>query len=48
MVAGFLAGYMQKRDYEYALKMGVAAGSATACGEGLAGRREIEEFFQKC
>lgn len=47
MVAGFLAGYMQKRDYEYALKLGIAAGSATACSEGLAERDKIEAFFQK-
>ena len=30
MVAGFLAGYLQTGDYGYALKLGVAAGSATA------------------
>ena len=47
MVAGFLAGYMRKKDYEYALKLGIAAGSATACSEGLAKREKIEEFFQK-
>ena len=47
MVAGFLAGYMRKRDYEYALKLGIAAGSASACSEGLAEREKIEEFFQK-
>ena len=30
MVAGFLAGYLQTGDYEKALELGVAAGSATA------------------
>ena len=30
MVAGFLAGWLQTRDYGYALKLGTAAGSATA------------------
>lgn len=48
MVAGFLAGYLQKADYEYALKLGVAAGSATACSEGLANEEKIGQFFQKC
>ena len=41
MVAGFLAGYTQKEDYAYALKLGTAAGGATAFGEGLATRDEI-------
>lgn len=36
MVAGFLAGYEQTGDYEYALKLGSASGSATAFSEGLA------------
>ena len=41
MVAGFLAGYTQKADYGYALKLGTAAGGATAFSEGLATRDEI-------
>ena len=41
MVAGFLAGYVQKADYAYALQLGTAAGGATAFGEGLATRDEI-------
>ena len=41
MVAGFLAGYAQKADYGYALKLGTAAGGATAFCEGLATRDEI-------
>ena len=41
MVAGFLAGYAQKADYAYALKLGTAAGGATAFCEGLATRDEI-------
>ena len=36
MVAGFLAGVLQTGDYEYALKLGTAAGSATAFSLGLA------------
>ena len=41
MVAGFLAGYAQESDYGYALKLGTAAGGATAFSEGLASRDEI-------
>ena len=41
MIAGFIAGYMQKGDYGYALKLGTAAGGATAFSEGLAKRDEI-------
>ena len=36
MVAGFLAGYLERGDYEYALRLGSAAGGATACSKGLA------------
>ena len=36
MVAGFLAGYLQSKDYWTALKMGTAAGSATAFSDQLA------------
>lgn len=48
MVAGFLAGYLKTGDYEHALKLGIAAGSATACSEGLANREKIMEFYEKC
>lgn len=36
MVAGFMAGFLEREDFEYALKLGVCAGSATAFAEGLA------------
>lgn len=36
MLAGFLHGMIEKNDYEYALRMGIAAGSACAFSEGLA------------
>ena len=39
LVAGFLAG-LQTGDYEYALKLGCAAGSATAFSDGLAKRED--------
>lgn len=42
MVAGFVTGYIHTGDYEYALKLGSAAGSATACSPGLATKDEIE------
>ena len=29
MVAGFMAGWMQKRDYEHAFRMGLASGGAS-------------------
>lgn len=41
MVAGFLAGYMERGEYAYALKMGLAAGSASAFSEGLAEKGEV-------
>lgn len=45
MVAGFLAGYLNTGDYEYALKLGTAAGGATAFSEGLGTREEIMKLY---
>ena len=45
MVAGFMAGWMEKQDYEHAFHMGVATGSASAFSEYLATRPEVEEFM---
>ena len=42
MVAGFITGYIHKHDYQYALKLGAAAGSATACSPGLGTKKEVE------
>lgn len=42
MVAGFLAGYIKTGDYDYALKLGTAAGSATAFSIGLAAKEDID------
>lgn len=47
MVAGFLAGWTEKRDYEYAFRMGISAGSASAFSELLATKQEIEQIFEK-
>ncbi|MDO4520818.1 MAG: 1-phosphofructokinase [Erysipelotrichaceae bacterium] len=41
MVAGFLAGYLEKGDYAWALKLGTACGGATAFHSGLAVKEEI-------
>lgn len=45
MVAGFTAGSLQG-DYEYALKLGTAAGGATAFLDGLATKEKIEELLK--
>ena len=47
MVAGFIAGYLEKEDYEYALKMGTAAGSATAFSYGLAQKGDVMDLLNK-
>lgn len=41
MVAGFLSGFITYKDYEKALKMGIAAGSASAFSKNLATKEEI-------
>ena len=45
MVAGFLVGWTEKKDYTHAFKMGIAAGSASAFSEFLATREEIEATY---
>lgn len=45
MVAGFTAGSLQG-DYEYALKLGTAAGGATAFSDGLATKEKIAELLK--
>lgn len=47
MVAGFMAGYMEKQDYKYAFYMGVASGSASAFSENLATKPEIEAVYRQ-
>lgn len=47
MVAGFMAGYMEKEDYEYAFHMGLAAGSASAFSEHLATKEEILKVYDQ-
>ena len=47
MVAGFMAGWMEKEDYEYAFHMGIAAGSASTFSEYLAEKEEIEDMYKQ-
>ena len=45
MVAGFIAGYLEKQDYSYALKLGTATGSATAFSIGLAAKKDVDALM---
>lgn len=45
MVAGFMAGWLERQDYEHAFCMGVASGSASAFSENLATAEEIGQVF---
>lgn len=47
MVAGFLAGWLEKKEYGHAFRMGLAAGSASAFSEKLATREEVARVYQK-
>lgn len=47
MVAGFLAGWMEKKDYVHAFRMGIAAGSASAFSEKLATKEAIETVYAR-
>lgn len=47
MVAGFIAGYYDTKDYDFALKLGSACGTATAFSDTLATREEIDEMLTK-
>ena len=46
MIAGFIAGYIRTDDFDYALKLGNACGSATAFSEGIATKDKIEEIIK--
>lgn len=45
MVAGFVAGWIEKEDYEHAFRMGISAGSASAFSELLATEAEIRQVY---
>ena len=47
MVAGFLAGYLARKDYRHALRMGTAAGGATAFSDGLGTGEEIMRLYRE-
>lgn len=47
MVAGFLAGWLTKQNYEHAFHMGIAAGSASAFSENLATEEEIQHVYNQ-
>ena len=47
MVAGFVAGWIEKQDYEYAFHMGVASGSASDFSENLATKEEIINVYNQ-
>ncbi|MGL6217121.1 MAG: 1-phosphofructokinase [Lacrimispora sphenoides] len=47
MVAGFIAGYLENGSFKHALRLGSAAGSASAFSEGLAGREDIMRLYEE-
>lgn len=47
VVAGFLSGWIEKKDYEYAFRKGVATGSASAFSERLATNGEVNDLIGK-
>lgn len=46
MIAGFIAGWLEKGDCNYALRLGTAAGSATAFSDGLATKEEVYRLLE--
>ena len=47
MLAGFIAGYINTKNYETALKWGTTAGSATAFSAGLADRPTFDRLLKE-
>ena len=47
MVAGFIAGYEKSGEFEYAFKMGVATGSASAFSMNLATAEEVANLLKE-
>lgn len=45
MLAGFLAGYTERGDFDRAFKMGICAGSASAFSEDLATKDEVQTLM---
>lgn len=46
MLAGFLAGYEKTKDFGCAMRLGTAAGSATAFSEGIAAGDKIKSLYK--
>lgn len=47
MVAGFLTGWLEQKNYTHAFHMGLSAGSASAFSEYLATREEVEHVYNR-
>lgn len=47
MVAGFIAGYLNSKDYKEALKLGAASGGATAFSNDLANKEHIYSLIDE-
>lgn len=47
MVAGFITGWYQTKNYEHAFRMSIAAGSASTFSYNLATKEEIEQLLKK-
>lgn len=47
MVAGFMAGWLERKEYRHAFHMGAAAGSASAFSEQLAVKEEIDQVYEQ-
>lgn len=46
MVAGFIAGYLESKNYEYSFKLSVCSGSASAFSENLATKEEVMNLYK--
>lgn len=47
MVAGFVTGWLEKKDYEWAFQLAVASGSASAFSREFATKQEIAEVLKR-
>ena len=47
MVAGFLAGYIKSGSFNEALRLGIAAGSASTFSRYLASKQDIDDILKK-
>ena len=46
-VAGFIAGWLEKKNYDYAFSMAMATGGASAASDYLATKPEVEESLKR-